>query len=48
MLVGIFKDKIKNSESYIYLDSDNNIYSYHGVEICNGSIKPLDKNIIVN
>ena len=47
MLVGIFKDKIKNSESYIYLDYING-YKYHGVEICNGIIKPLDRDIIVN
>lgn len=47
MLVGIFKNKIKNSESYIYLNY-NNGYRYHGVEICDGNIKPLGRDIIVN
>ena len=47
MLAGIFKDKINNSESYIYLDYDNG-YKYHGVEISNGVIKNLSRNFFAN
>lgn len=46
MFVGVFKNKINNSEHYIYLDNIDGKLSYHGVTLCGGNAYTLDKNVL--